>query len=83
MSEISLVQTYVPTIFLRVGQEISSPVWGWLQKHWWVIAMVVAVIILGLVFIKKAKPKVELIKEETLPNVKIDPFNKLYPPTST
>ncbi len=28
MSEISLVQSYVPTVFLEVGQEISSPIWG-------------------------------------------------------
>ena len=80
MSEISLVQTYVPTVFLEVGQEVSSPIWGLLQKYWWVIAVVVVVIILGFVFMKKDKPKPT---EETPPNVAANPFNKPYPPTAT
>ena len=84
MNEIFLVQTHVPIVFSEIGQEIGSPIWAWLQKYWWIPALIIAAIVLGFVFMKKDKPEpiVEPVAEKP-PMVETKLFGKPYPPTAT
>lgn len=82
MSKIILVQTHVPTVFSKIGQEIGSPVTAFLKEYWWVFASIVVVFIVGFFLNKKEKrePIAAEPTKEKLPNSEPVVFGRQYPP---
>ena len=87
MNEIILVQTHVPIVFSKVGQEIGSPILEWLKEYWWIFAAIAVVVVFGFFLMKKDKPEPMVVEEpvkEKPPMDEIKILNKPYsPPTAT